>query len=73
MMVRNDSGATVRTPAKVCIGLALGLLVAGCFQPLYGDRSASGAPAVRELLSGVAVDEINTPANTPTARMAVQI
>ncbi len=53
--------------------LAAGLLVAGCFQPLYGDRSVSGGPKLREALSGVQVMEIRAAADTPEARMAVPI
>ena len=53
--------------------LAAGLLLAGCFQPLYGDRSVSGGPKLREALSGVQVMEIRAAADTPEARMAVPI
>jgi LPS-assembly lipoprotein len=48
-------------------------LLGGCFQPLYGERSATGSPALRQALSGVLVDEIPAPANSVTARLAVQI
>lgn len=51
--------------------LAAALAVAGCFQPLYGDRSISGGPNLRAALSGIQVTEINAAANTPEARMAV--
>ena len=47
--------------------------MAGCFQPLYGDRSVSGGPKLREALSGVQVVEIRAAADTPEARMAVPI
>jgi LPS-assembly lipoprotein len=49
------------------------VLVAGCFQPLYGDRSASGSPSLRQALSGVEIIQIAAPPNTPEARLAVQI
>lgn len=47
--------------------------MAGCFQPLYGNRSPTGAPAVREMLSGVEIQEIRAAANSSEARLAVQI
>jgi LPS-assembly lipoprotein len=46
--------------------------VAGCFQPLYGDRSVTGGSALREALSAVAVDQILAPKGTPLARIAVE-
>jgi LPS-assembly lipoprotein len=51
--------------------VAAAAFVAGCFQPLYGDRSATGGSVLRAALSGVQVAEINAPANSPEARMAV--
>jgi LPS-assembly lipoprotein len=53
--------------------LAAALLVAGCFQPLYGDRSVTGGSQLREALSSVQVMEIPAAANTAEARMAVPI
>jgi LPS-assembly lipoprotein len=54
--------------------LAAALLVAGCFQPLYGDRSpTTGGPMLREALSAVEVNQIAAIPNTPEARMAVPI
>ena len=53
--------------------LAAVVLVAGCFQPLYGDRTPSGTPQLRESLSGVQVLEIPAVPNTPEARMAVPL
>jgi LPS-assembly lipoprotein len=58
---------------RAATALALALLMAGCFQPLYGDRSVSGSPKLREALSGVQVMEIRAAANTPEARMAVPL
>jgi LPS-assembly lipoprotein len=47
--------------------------VAGCFQPLYGDRSATGKPGVRDALSSIAVKQIDAPNGTPEARIAVEL
>jgi LPS-assembly lipoprotein len=48
-------------------------LVAGCFQPLYGERTAAGGPGLRESLSAIDVAQIDAPANSSEARLAVQI
>ena len=53
--------------------LAATVLVAGCFQPLYGDQSVTGTPKLREALSSVEVLQIPAAANTPEARMAVPL
>jgi LPS-assembly lipoprotein len=53
--------------------LGLAVLLAGCFQPLYGDRSATGQPGLREVLSAVQVNQIDAPNGTPEARLAVEL
>ena len=68
-----DSQATIRRLVHAATVMAAALLVAGCFQPLYGDRSVSGGSKLREALSGVQVVEIRAAADTPEARMAVPI
>jgi LPS-assembly lipoprotein len=64
---------SIKPLARAATVLALAMLVAGCFQPLYGDRSVTGSPKLREALSGVQVMEIRAVANTPEARMAVPL
>ena len=68
-----DSRAVIRRIARAATLMAAAVLVAGCFQPLYGDRSISGEPRLREALSSVQVMEIKAAANTPEARMAVPL
>ena len=68
-----NSRATIRRIAHVATVLAAGVLLAGCFQPLYGDRSVTGSPRLREALSGIQIMEIAAGANTPEARMAVPL
>jgi LPS-assembly lipoprotein len=53
--------------------ICLAALVAGCFQPLYGERSATGQPGLREALSAVRVNQIDAPNGTPQARLAVEL
>jgi LPS-assembly lipoprotein len=57
--------------AAAAIGLAA--LLAGCFQPLYGERSLTGGPGVREAMARVDVAQINASAGTPLSRSAVEL
>ncbi|MBX3553186.1 MAG: hypothetical protein KIT85_16920 [Pseudolabrys sp.] len=58
--------------------LALAGLLAGCFQPMYGDRSAmapgvvSNSPTL-EALRAVDVKQIVAPNGTPLSRIAVEV
>jgi len=52
--------------------LALAGLTAGCFQPLYGDKTAGGA-GLDNKLAGVDVQPIITPNGTPLARIGVNV
>jgi LPS-assembly lipoprotein len=58
---------------RTLAGLALVALTAGCFQPLYGDRSLDGNPTLRDSLSAVEILEIPAPKATDEARLAVEI
>src|SRR5262245_3122477 len=53
--------------------LALAVLAGGCFQPLYGEHSLTGAPVLREQLSAVDILQIDAPKATDEARLAVEI
>ena len=53
------------------IGLAA--LTAGCFQPLYGDRSLTGGTPVVDALRSIEVAQIDAPNGSPEARMAVMV
>jgi LPS-assembly lipoprotein len=53
--------------------LAIGGLLTGCFQPLYGEYSPSGSPVLREQLSAVNVVQIEAPKGSDEARLAVEI
>jgi LPS-assembly lipoprotein len=52
---------------------AVAAACAGCFQPLYGESTVGGRPAVRESLSGIDIKQIDAAPNTAEARLAVQI
>jgi LPS-assembly lipoprotein len=59
--------------ARTLVLLAIAGLVAGCFQPLYGERSLAGQPVLRDQLSAVEVLQIEAPKGSDEARLAVEI
>jgi LPS-assembly lipoprotein len=61
-----------RWPRAAAI-LALASLTAGCFQPLYGERTFDGSPSLRSALAAVEVTQINAAPATPAARMATEV
>ena len=63
----------LRPMSRGLAALALGGLLGGCFQPLYGDFSPNGSPVLRDQLSAVNVLQIEAPKGTDEARMAVEI
>ena len=48
-------------------------LLAGCFEPLYGEKSLVGGPGLSQRLKSIAVDPIRARAGTPAARIAVEL
>jgi LPS-assembly lipoprotein len=62
-------GAIVRA----AVALAIAALAGGCFQPLYGERSPTGGPVLRDQLSAVDVLQIEAPKGTDESRLAVEI
>ncbi len=48
-------------------------LLAGCFQPLYGDHSIGAGPSIKAELATVDVSQIPAPNGTPESRIAVDI
>jgi len=69
----HDKSGTVGRWVRNGAALALAGLLAGCFQPLYGDRLGTGDSAVRTALSSVDVKQIPAPNGTPEARIAVEL
>ena len=68
-----EPGARVRQGARLALTLAMAGLVAGCFQPLYGQMSPTGQPALGEALRGVEVLPIQAASGTPEARLGVEV
>jgi len=63
----------IRRFVVTLVGIAcLGGLTAGCFQPLYGEHSLTGSPAIGPALAGVDVAQIPAPAGSSEARVAVE-
>ena len=58
---------------RLGLAFALSLLVAGCFQPLYGDRSVTGGDGIKTKLSAVEVSQIAAPNGTRLARVGVEL
>lgn len=61
------------TTVRLAGALALAGLVAGCFEPLYGERTLAGGPGLRDRLRSVEVAQIVAPNGTAEARLAVEV
>ncbi|MDO9412835.1 MAG: LPS assembly lipoprotein LptE [Pseudolabrys sp.] len=60
---------------RVLLALSLAGLTAGCFQPLYGDRTVgkSGGSAIIEKMSSIDVTPIKSPQGGRLARLGVEV
>jgi LPS-assembly lipoprotein len=71
MTPRREGGGLFRL-VRMLPQWALILALAGCLQPLYGERPVVGGHGVRESLAAVKVAPIDAPFGTPLARLAVE-
>ena len=62
-----------RNPLRIAAVLALGVLNAACFQPLYASRSVSGGTPLGTSLAQIQLDRIPAANGTPEARIAVEL
>jgi LPS-assembly lipoprotein len=62
-----------RALARFGVAIAAACLLAGCFQPLYGDHSVTGGTSVGDKMATVQVLQIDAPKATPEERIAVQL
>ncbi len=69
----SEHSAAIGRFTRLGLALAAAGLVAGCFQPLYGDRSLAGGSDMRSKLSAVDVSPIDAPSGRPEARIGVEI
>ena len=69
----HDNRAAWGRFGRLAAACALAGLVAGCFQPLYGQRSVVGGAGLRDALSAVEVAQIDAPQGSSEARLAVEL
>src|ERR1700685_3436953 len=67
---RSALGRLALRLAGIC---AAGAMVAGCFQPLYGDASFTASPSVAAAMAAVDVNQIAAANGTPLSRLAVEV
>jgi LPS-assembly lipoprotein len=65
--------ASTRIAARLLAVAALAALTAGCFQPMYAERTMDGSPGLREKLMGVEVPPVDKPNASREARIQVEI
>lgn len=68
-----DRRAVLARALRLAAGFGAAVLVAGCFQPLYGERTLDGGPSIKSALKQVEVDQIPAPNGTPEARIAMEL
>ena len=68
-----DTPRSAQKIVRLLLALSLAGLTAGCFQPLYGDRSVGMATGVNDKLSAVEVAPIDAPNGTRIARLGVEV
>src|ERR1700755_1811463 len=64
--------ASTRIAARLLVVGALAALAAGCFQPMYAERT-DGTPGLREKLMGVEVPPVDKPNASREARIQVEV
>src|SRR5258705_11424895 len=64
--------ARTRIAARLLAVAALAALTAGCFQPMYAERS-DGTPGLREKLMGAELPPVDKPNGSREARLGVEI
>ena len=57
----HERRAAVLRLAGPLLALALAVALAGCFEPLYGERTLSGGEGLRQRLGSVDVKPIQAP------------
>jgi LPS-assembly lipoprotein len=66
------SSARIRIAVRLLAVAALAATTAGCFQPMYAERS-DGTPALRDKLMGVDLPPVDKPNGSRDARLGVEI
>src|SRR5260370_33213784 len=63
----------LRCAVRLAVVFPIGGLTAGCFQPLYAEKTLNGEPGLKTALSGVDIAQISAPNGTPLSRIAVAV
>jgi LPS-assembly lipoprotein len=58
---------------RIAAALAAAALTTGCFQPLYGDHTFAGGPALKDVLSSVTIPEVTVSSPNLEARLGVEL
>lgn len=66
------SSLDLRIAGRLLVVAVLAAFTAGCFQPMYAERS-DGKPALRERLAGIEVPQLNYPQASREARVGLNI
>ena len=59
--------------ARLAVALAAASLLAGCWEPLYGNRPALDSESVHDKLGAVQIQKISARMGTPQERIAVML
>jgi LPS-assembly lipoprotein len=70
---RHLARGAVRFAARGAVLFALGGLLAGCFQPMYAQRSPTGDSALQARFASIGVNPIVAATGTLQARIAVEL
>ena len=69
----SENRTRLRAAAQLAVVLAMGALLAGCFEPLYGRNPSVGDESVRDKLAEVLIPPIPARQGTPQARISVAL
>jgi LPS-assembly lipoprotein len=72
-MWSRDSGTSLRRLVRPALVVGAAGLLAGCFQPLYAERTLKGGAPVHEAMRSIEVEQISAPRGGPNARVAVAL
>lgn len=70
-MWSRDNGRTLRCLVRPALVVAAAGLLAGCFQPLYAERTLKGGAPVHDAMRAIEVEQIGALRGSGDARIAV--
>jgi LPS-assembly lipoprotein len=66
-----EDGTALRRALRVMAALTAAAMTAGCFQPLYGEHSVGGGPALKDVMNSIDIPEIS--ASSLDSRLGVEL